>query len=72
MQMTNREKLIKTGVYDLLCLMQERVCNDDAISGLCIVENIEGKPLPCPEGCSLGHGCRECIEKWLDKEARWQ
>lgn len=67
--MTNREKLTKTNIYDLLCRMQ-RVHSDSNLSGLCVIENITGCERPCPGEDSFGWECPECIAQWLGEEAR--
>ena len=64
--MTNREKLTKTNIYDLLCTIQKALLEDDGkISGLCVIEDIERKPRSCPEGSP----CGMCIANWLNTEA---
>ncbi len=70
MQMTNREKLIQTNIYDLLCSIQNSLSGSGAeLSGLCIIEDITKKGKPCPEEVWFGSRCSECIAKWLDEEA---
>lgn len=73
--MTNREKLIKTNIYDLLCTIQKALIEDPCgnISGLCVIEDIEKKPRSCPEGST----CGMCIANWLNQETdqpkpQWQ
>ena len=72
--MTNREKLTKTNIYDLLCTIQKALMEDGGkISGLCVIEDIERKPRSCPEGSP----CGKCIQAWLNQEAdqskpQWQ
>lgn len=72
--MTNREKLIKTNIYDLLCTIQKALIEDGCeISGLCVIEDIERKPRTCPDGIT----CGMCIANWLNQEAdqpkpQWQ
>ena len=73
--MTNREKLIKTNIYDLLCTIQKALMEDGGkISGLCVIEDIERKPRSCPEEGSM---CGMCIANWLNQDAepskpQWQ
>lgn len=63
--MTNREKLTKTNIYDLLYTIQEALSEDGGkISGLCVIEDIEKKPRSCPEGST----CGMCIANWLNQE----
>lgn len=72
--MTNHEKLAKTNIYDLLCTIQKALIEDGCeISGLCVIEDIERKPRPCPEGST----CGMCIANWLNQEVsppkpQWQ
>ena len=71
--MTNREKLIKTNIYDLLCEIQDGIScirESDGISGLCVIEDITKEPKACPSEDSFGKSCGECIAKWLDEEAQ--
>ena len=69
--MTNREKLTKTNIYDLLCRMQRSAFfADSELSGLCVIENITGCERPCPGEDSFGYVCPECIARWLGEEAR--
>lgn len=72
-QMTNREKLIKTNIYDLLCSIQDGICcirESDGITGLCIIEDITKEPRACPSTGSFGKGCADCIAVWLDEETQ--
>ena len=58
--MTNREKLIKTNIYDLLCRINlEMPC-------FCVVQALgeEEKPDTCDNNCD------RCIESWLNEEAQ--
>ena len=59
MQMTNREKLIQTNIYDLLCRINSQMpC-------FCIIQALgdENKPDICDDKCD------KCIESWLNEEA---
>ena len=68
--MTNREKILKTNTYDLLCRIQRSLSESGGkISGLCIIEDLEGKARPCPDENSFGKGCELCIADWLSEEA---
>lgn len=62
--MTNREKLIQTNIYDLLCNMNK------AMTGFncdCVMAALtEGEKT---YGTDCG-SCGECIAKWLGEEAR--
>lgn len=63
--MTNREKLIQTNIYDLLCNMNK------AITGFncdCVMAALtDGEKT---YGTECGSKCGECIAKWLNEEAR--
>lgn len=57
--MTNREKLTKTNIYDLLCRINSQTpC-------FCIIQALgdENKPDICDDKCD------KCIESWLNEEA---
>ena len=63
--MTNREKLIKTNIYDLLCEMNK------AITGFkcdCVMQALTGGRIEYSAFCS--DSCGECIAKWLSEEAQ--
>ena len=64
-QMTNREKLIKTNIYDLLCNMNKAITgfHCDCVMH-CLTEGEKGY------SCECGGKCGECIAKWLNEEAR--
>lgn len=61
--MTNREKLTKTNIYDLLNKMQHN--NFYRKNCQCVIEYVVGKEIKC-----TGEGCDRCIEQWLNEEAR--
>lgn len=61
--MTNREKLIKTNIYDLLCKMQDNWIGNMLCQ--CILESVNGGYIKCTD-----EGCDRCIEQWLDEEAQ--
>lgn len=67
--MTNREKLIKTNIYDLLCEMQKNTGKRE-LSGLCVLELIIGKETACRTDNNFRINCRKCIQKWLAEEAQ--
>lgn len=61
--MTNREKLLQTNLYDLLCRMQKNGSD-------CVIEQIAGTPQG--ERCEKHESgwvtnCRECIAAWLNE-----
>lgn len=67
--MTNREKLTKTDIYDLLCRMQHNLSTID-LSGLCVLEEVTGRRCACPPIPSKPDKCNRCISLWLGEEAR--
>lgn len=64
--MTNREKLIKTNIYDLLYTLNDNMLD---MFAFCVMEVLPGKYEECPYKGDK-HMCRECIAKWLDEEAK--
>lgn len=67
--MTNRQKLIETNIYDLLCNMNK------AITGFqcdCVMEAVTGDKIKnnalCDAFCD--YSCGECIARWLGEEAK--
>lgn len=66
--MTNREKLIKTNIYDLLCTINGNMLD---IFAFCIMETLPGNYDECIfPAYKRGERCNECIAKWLNEEAR--
>jgi hypothetical protein len=61
MQMTNREKLIQTNIYDLLCRIN-RSCFPES----CVVTALD-KDIPS-QHCEAQISCEGCIESWLNEE----
>jgi hypothetical protein len=62
--MTNRQKLIETNIYDLLCEMNK------AITGFkcdCVMEALTGFKIKYSSYCC--DSCGECIARWLNEEA---
>ena len=64
--MTNREKLTKTALYDLLCNMNKSLAKVNP-NGACIM-----KALNANYKCEyiLEYNCGECIQDWLNEEAK--
>lgn len=68
--MTNREKLRRMAIYDLLCRMQENLeqCNIDGETP-CVMNS-----LGADNGigrCIKANGeCRDCIATWLNEEVK--
>lgn len=64
--MTNREKLLKTNIYDLIMTIRERLpfnCPIDAVGGIPPITDCRKINLQQFKTCS------ECIQKWLNEEA---
>lgn len=62
--MTNREKLIKTNLYDLMCEIRRNAhtCPVFAVSGI----HLQSYHL---YGCAVNEEkCNMCIQEWLNKE----
>lgn len=63
---SNREKLMNTNIYDLLCRMQENLARSDlsrcALDRRCILDIITGKEEDC-----YADNCPECIAEWLNE-----
>ena len=64
--MTNREKLLHTNLYDLLCRMQKNESD-------CVIKQITGEPQDerC-ENHEIGWvlDCRSCIAAWMNEEVK--
>lgn len=76
--MTNREKLLHTSEFDLLCRMNNNILNWEHIyDNQCVIEAITGKRYECPdEGFDIKGFetvCDACISLWLnsDYDGRW-
>lgn len=61
--MTNREKLSKTNIFDLLCRIDKGIKQ----KATCVIETLD-KHNAC-ERCELGKNCGKCIAEWLNEEA---
>lgn len=57
---TNRDRLLNTNIYDLLCNISDNVDG-------CIIESITGKH---HDLCCNTSDCHECIRKWLNSD-KW-
>lgn len=64
--MTNRQKLIETNIYDVLCTLHDNMLN---MFAFCIMEILPGKYEECPYQGDK-HMCGECIQNWLNEEAK--
>lgn len=58
--MTNRERLLKTNEYDLLCRVQRYI--DYKNRALCVIDAITGHVRYCIDDCE------KCIQEWLNEE----
>ena len=63
--MTNRQKLIETNIYDLLCNMNKAITGFQCDCVMCALT--DGK-ITYSSDC--WGSCGECIAKWLGEEAR--
>lgn len=69
--MTNRQKLLKTSEYDILCRMNRNI----KCGAVCVIEAIQGgfadelDMLDISE-CRSHESCEECIQKWLNEEEK--
>lgn len=66
--MTNRQKLIETNIYDLLCNINKAITgfNCDCVMEAVTGSKIRNNPL-CDAFCN--DTCGQCIQNWLDEEA---
>lgn len=65
--MTNRDKLIKTNIYDLLCEINDELAEFE----ICIMECLPGAFPNCPFAeCKSRSNCWKCIQNWLDEEEK--
>ena len=66
--MTNREKLTKTALYDLLCNMNKNLAKVNP-NGACIMKALNANyNYKCEY--ILEYNCGECIQDWLNEEAK--
>ena len=66
--MTNREKLLHTNLYDLLCRMQINL--DDLIVvdlNFCVLDLIG---VDTDAYCDGMGECKKCLQKWLNGEVK--
>ena len=64
--MTNREKILKTNIYDLMMTIHR---NGHKFCPIEIVGVAKPKCLPSIYGLAQTN-CEKCIQKWLNEEAR--
>lgn len=62
--MTNRQRLLKTNEYDLLCRIQK--CIDKEHIN-CVIDAITGNIRDCPIK-EYQCDCERCIQDWLNEE----
>lgn len=70
--MTNREKILKTNIYDLMMTIANRLENGD----ICPIKLISGQ-YNYSRCKKYSYVCGQCIQKWLNQEAdqpkpQWQ
>ncbi len=63
--MTNRQKLIETNIYDLLCNMNKAITGFQCDCVMCALT--DGEITYSSDCCE---SCGECIARWLGEEAR--
>ena len=63
--MTNREKLIQTNIYDVLCNMNKAITGFQCDCVMCALT--DGEITYRSDCCG---SCGECIAKWLGEEAK--
>ena len=63
--MTNRQKLIETNIYDLLCSINKAITGFSCYCVMCALTDVGiNYSSDCCESCG------ECIARWLNEEAR--
>ena len=63
MPKTNRDKLLKHDLYDLLCKMNER-----AMPHRCVIQLIDGgMRTRCDKYGKPIESCKQCIAEWLNE-----
>ena len=60
--MTNRDKLLKSNLYDLLLHINSKI-TDYTIP--CIIDIIEGRAETCPDHCR----CDKCLQDYLNRDS---
>lgn len=70
--MTNREKLLKMNIYDVLCDMNEKLAFLDIDEYPCCVIQIFDTGRDCLNIINnhTYRQCGECIANWLNEEAK--
>lgn len=66
--MTNREKLLHTNLYDLLCRMQENM-DTSAVNIDCVISLITGDIANEERRDYCNHVCKDCIAAYLNERA---
>lgn len=65
--MTNRQKLIETNIYDLLCNINKNLAEVNP-NGACIMKALNANyNYKCEY--ILEYNCGDCIQNWLNEEA---
>ena len=67
--MTNREKLLNTNLYDLLCRMQINLDNllPSVEFNFCVLDLIG---VDIDAYCDGMGECEKCLQKWLNEEVK--
>lgn len=63
--MTNREKLLHTNLYDLLCRMEENAENHPECDA-CVIELLG---VDRESYCKMYVNCNNCIAEWLNERS---
>lgn len=65
--MTNRDKLLEANEYNLLCDIQLGFMRKD----VCVIDAITQSLYPCSKRDKEDFKtCKECIQKWLNREEK--
>ncbi len=64
----NRDKLMNTNQYDLLCRMNDKIMSDEIGHIPCVLELIDEKPENLKLLCEKHMDCHNCIQEYLNSE----
>lgn len=67
--MKNREKLLKTNMYDILFQMNKNLNAAHPVYGdKCIMDALIGDEQKVADRCLGDNSCDRCIQSWLNEE----
>lgn len=66
--MKNRERLLKTSVYDTLVRMNVNLITDGGCSDKCVMDALIGDCQKVSDRCLGLNQCEQCIQTWLNEE----